>query len=309
MKISAINYSNDIRQNQSHCIFKRPILKCNNICFRSKNLLEMPKEDVFSRIKESVVPENFIGQGTFAEVYRIKDTDYCIRIPYLAQDNYLKDYSREITPIDKVNHVVAKLGFGVSIRKYFDGVVPKWFMNNSQSRYQLQKQIADMPIKSYSSLLHQIAEGLDNEMLFDIAPGNLIVDTKNKTLTAIDFMGISDNPRPVRPLMEMYSIITSYGSLSEIGKKIFEKVSDAALEEFKPGNIPCMDVALFDFTDLCLKRRDETCFKEDMAIIAEIKKLAEQLKKTKKAEILDKTKSVVLENNIKTMKNMLRQIH
>ena len=198
--------------------------KPGGVCFKSRDLLELSEKDVLNKIRDSVKPENFLGQGTEAEVYRITNSDYCVRIPYLAHDISRFNYSKEITPIDKVNHIVAKLGFGASIMKYFDGVIPKWYMSNNHERYKFQEKISEMPIESYSGLLHQIADAIDNEMLFDFSPGNLIVDTENKKLTAIDFYSISDNPKPIKPLTEMYSVLTCYGSLEKSGKKIFDNI-------------------------------------------------------------------------------------
>ena len=91
-------------------------------------------------------------------------------------------------------------------------------------------------------------------MLFDFSPGNLIIDTISQTLTAIDFFGISDNPRPIRPMYEMYSVLTCFGSVKEISREIYEKIINAGLEEFKPNKIPCMDTDLFDFLEVSLKR-------------------------------------------------------
>lgn len=310
MKIFSINYLSPNKYNQHQLRLNcPPPLKADCVCFKSRDLLELSEEDVFKRIDESIVPENFLGQGTEAEVYRIKDTDYCVRIPYMAQDIYRTMYSKELTPVDKVNHVVAKLGFGASIMKYFDGITPKWYQNNGSSRYKLQEQISIMPLKSYTDLLHQVAEAVDNEMVFDFSGGNLIVDTEKQKLTAIDFYGISDNPRPIKPMTEMYSALTCYGSLEKTGKKIFDKVIDAGLEEFKPNKIPCMDVALFDFLEVCLKRMGYAYTEEGEKLKSDIMFNADSLKKIKKAEILDKTISKHLEEKIHSFRQLLRKVH
>jgi hypothetical protein len=175
--------------------------------------------------------------------------------------------------------------------KYFDGEIPKWHMHNNHERYKFQEKIAEMPVKSYSGLLHQIADAVDNEMLFDFSGGNLIVDTKDKRLTAIDFFGITDNPRPVKPLSEMYSVLTCYGSLQKTGKKIYDKIVDAGLEEFKSGKKPCMDTSLFDFMELSLKRMGEAYTPDCEKVKREIMYNADMLKKIKKSEITDKTLS------------------
>lgn len=283
-------------------------IKYGATAFKGRDLLDLPEKDVIEKIKASVTPDNFLGQGTEAEVYRIKGTKYCVRIPYLAQDIYRFNYTKELTPIDKVNHVVAKLGFGASIMKYFDGIVPKWYQKNEHNRYKLQENIAQMPVKSYSELLHQIAGAVDNEMVFDFSGGNLIVNTEKQKLTAIDFYGITDNPRPVRPLSEMYSVLTSYGSEEKTGKKIFDKIVDAGLKEFRKTSIPCMDVALFDFLELCLKRMGSAFTPDGEKLKSIIMHNCDLLKDLKKREITDKSISKLLEKQLKIFKSLLRKV-
>ena len=325
MKIISDIFSYNILQNaknrnQLQTTLKfAPLLRYDTVCFKSRDLLEFPEKDILQRVRDSIIPEQFVGQGTEAEVYRIKDTDYCVRIPYLSQDICLSNFTKKITPTDKVNHVVAKLGFGVSIMKYFDGIIPKWYINNNSCRYQLQKKIAEMPVKSYSELLHQIADAIDNEMFFDFSGGNLIVDTDKQKLTAIDFYGVQDNPRPIRPMTEIYYALTCYGSEEKTGKKIYDKIIEAGLEEFRPNKIPCMDLELFDFMDLVLKRNSDNKnhkhgdITENISRFFDLKyaiteKLGE-LKKLKKQEISDKNAAKELEIAIKSFAQLVKKIH
>ena len=299
--------------NNSFLIYKCPnnktqSIKQNTLSFRAHDFLDLPEKDIIEKIKASVTPDNFLGQGTEAEVYRIKDTNYCVRIPYMAQDIRRFNYSKELTPIDKVNHVVAKLGFGASVMKYFEGIVPKWYQKNEHNRHKLQENIAQMPVKSYSELLHQIAGAVDNEMIFDFSGGNLIVNTEKQKLTAIDFYCIADNPRPIRPMTEMYSVLTSYGSEEKTGKKIFDKIVDAGLKEFRKKSIPCMDVALFDFLELCLKRMGNAFTPEGEKLKSIIMHNGDLLKDLKKREISDKSMSKLLEKQLKAFKSLLRKV-
>lgn len=308
MKILPENYVNITQQYQnrwSH--ISRP--KYDAVCFKSRDLLDLPAREIFNKISESITPDYFVGQGTDAEVYKIKDTNYCIRIPYWAQKIYNNNYSKELTPIDKVNHVVAKLGGGASIMKYFDGVTLKQYRNNHYERYHLQEKISEMPVKSYSRLLHQIAEAIDNEMLFDFSPGNLIADTINQTLTAIDFFEISDNPRPIKPMYEMYSVLTCFGSVKEISREIYEKIINAGLEEFKPDNIPCMDVDLFDFLEVSLKHMGDVYTPNSEKIKSDIMHKSSLLKKIKKAEIIDKASSEELQKCISDLQLVIKKVH
>ena len=308
MKISNSFSAVNLYNNQNNNFGIKPLQKYALPCFKGRDLLDLPEKDVFEKIDKSIKPENFLGQGTEAEVYRIKDTNYCVRIPYVTQGMYKQAFTKELTPIDKVNHIVAKLGFGASVMKYFEGVVPKWYMNNKHDRFNLQEKISEMPVKSYSKLLNQIANAIDSEMFFDFSGGNLIVDTENQKLTAIDFYGVTDNPKPIRPLSEMYSVLTCYGSEEKTGKKIFDKIVEAGLEEFKPNKIPCMDVSLFDFLELCLKRMGNAYTPDCEKLKSTIMYNCDVLKNLKKKEIVDKSAAKLLEQHLGNFKTLLQKI-
>ena len=68
----------------------------NTLSFKGVDLMSLPEADVLEKVRNSVLPENFLGAGTEAEVYRIKDTNYCVRIPYLSQDIYLSDFTKKL---------------------------------------------------------------------------------------------------------------------------------------------------------------------------------------------------------------------
>lgn len=276
-----------------------PINRLKSLSFRGDNFFDQPKENIWKQVKESVISDNFVGQGGCAEVYKIKGTEYCVRIPYESKDLYLMNYSRELSSIDKVNHVIAKLGFGSAILKYFEGICPKRYQNNEQERYKFQSKIANLPVESYHKLLQQIADGINNDMLFDNTGGNLIVDFNNNKMTAIDFYEMPvDNPRPIFPLREIHSVLTCYGTKQDISKNIFKKIILSALEEFKPDIIPCMNIELFDFDEIINKvlKRDNKNLVEKF----------EKLKQIKKLEIRNKSFIPPLNCIIKELTNLIR---
>ncbi len=304
MKITANNYYNQTLRIQTN---NNKNLKYNDVCFKSRDLLDLSESNLLKKIRESISNENFLGQGTEAVVYRIKGTKYCVRVPYRAGD-ICSFFTKELTLADRVNHIEAKLAFGASIMKYIKGITLKWYMKNDFSRHKLQEEISEMPVKSYTNLLHQIANGIDNEMLFDYTGGNLIVDTKKKKLTAIDFYAISENPREVKPLTDMYSILTSYGAEAKTGKKIFDKIIDAGLEEFKPNKFPCMDVALFDFPNLCERFLCVKSIPNKKQLMDTVKQYTYLLKDLKKIEIVNKTFSKLLKQQINDFRKVLHNI-
>lgn len=322
MKIRFQNnlFPNNIDSNRRNLFSHNPKqnhLRCVN--FYGKDLLDLSEKEIRQKAKDSIISDNFIGQGSDAEVYKIKDTDYCVRVPHISKDDFAYRCSKKILPSDKINHIVAKLGYGASILKYIDGIVPKTYENDEFSRYNLQSKIADMPIKAYSDLLHQIAEALKHEMFFDFSGGNLIVDIPNNKLTAIDFYKMSlDNPRPIKPLTEIYHVLTCYGSLPEINKKIYDNIVIAGLQELKPKNIPCMNLELFDFIDLALKRHSycgqykkgkiSEIIDEYYSIRFSISNCLRSLKQTKRKEIKIKKDFPEINKKINELKRLMAKI-
>ena len=293
-----------------------PKLKYDTFCFRGQNFLELPPKEIYQKVINSMIPENFVGQGTEGEVYRIKDTEYCVKIPYEVVGLYSKKINldktlylnKKISPKQKVNHVFIELNGNATIMKFFEGKIPKDYFSNKENRYLLQSEIAQMPVKSYTNLLHQIANGIDNEMLFDNTIGNLIVNTKENKLTAIDFFPIIENPREVRPLNEIYSLLTAYGAEQKTGKKIFDNIMNAGLDEFEPQKVPCMDTELFDFTELCQRRIEDTKIQGSEKIMDKISQQILTLKGLKKVEYTEPLFSTFIKEKIDIVKDLIKYL-
>ena len=290
MKIQAVNNN-----------YKPLNINRNYPYFTGKDLMNMPRDEVFKEIKNSINKDQFVGSGRHAAVYRISDTPYCVRIPDICEDGYTNDFSTNLNPCDIVNHVKIKLGAGASIMDYFKGRTLFAYQLYDVQRYELQKEVAKMPLKTYSNLLHQLANAIDNEMAFDKGGGNIVIDTENKNLTIIDFYQLADNPLKTSPLKDLFYTLTSYGAESTTAKKIAKNIISAGLEEFKPNIIPCMDVELFDFKEII----DATYYfkqpKSDEELNELIKKF-EELKEIKKKEITDKNYSPILEQKTENLK-------
>ena len=318
MKINAIGSINSLpkyskNKNVNYRLYQN--LKRDAVSFKSKDFLELSNEETYRKIQESIVPENFIGKGTEAVVYRIKGTNYCVRIPYETLGAFSKNLStniqycnKNILPEEKVNHVKIILNYGAKVLDFIEGTCPKSYVGDNNKRYELQREIAQMPMKSYTELLHQIANGIDNEMAYDFSGGNLIVNTKEKKLTAIDFLSLSENYREVKPLSEIYSVITAYGAEQSVGKKIFENVFHSGLEEFKSKKTPCMDVELFDFDSLCNQRIKETKMEHTEKLMQKISQQIRIMKGLKKNEHLEDLFSTFIEEKIYSLKNLIKHV-
>lgn len=153
--------------------------------FSKNEFLHLSPKEIWARIKSSKMnPENLIGRGGEAEVWKIEGTDYCVRIQYRFWNDE-QDYSNtNLTKQDKVNHVVAKLAKGVTIMPVIKGVA---FHTKGIEDKEITQMIEDMPQKAFDDLVLQIYKADKAGMTFDTGAKNIIINPENKTMTAIDF--------------------------------------------------------------------------------------------------------------------------
>ena len=178
------NYQNfDIKKDYAKNNYKNFYAIKNNICldtvsFTSNNLLQKNSKEITEIIQNAINLKNKIGFGSEGTVYKIPDTDYCIKI---LSDSHLKnfgDWVKNISKKDKINHIEAKAKNGSIIMRYIEGIPLKWFKNS---------EIFDLSNDTFINLFKQITLAVQNGMHFDTAPSNIIYNSKNKTLTVIDF--------------------------------------------------------------------------------------------------------------------------
>ena len=239
--------NNQYKQNKTYGIRLKPQLTADTVSFRaSRDLLKLKPETIFKRINKSIKNKNnFLGKGDEGTVYAIEDSPYCIKIPHFFHFgrpvDYKKSFSTELTEKDKINHVVAHLGDKAVIMKKIDGCT---VLNNTD----IAKELSQFPVSSYNKFLKQISHAHKNGMYFDAINQNVIINDKNKTITAIDFIdgkGITNDE--LLPLHSMYFSLVNRYIEPEFRKLVADKILDSALEEFKPQNKPCIDTSEFDF--------------------------------------------------------------
>lgn len=148
-------------------------------------LLQPPKK-IFKAISKSIKSkENLIGKGGEAEVWKIKDTDYCVRIPIEHKGSIKDNFDRNLTNADKINHTVVKLGAGATIMPIIKGY--KLLSGDSLNK-DVSKMIENMPVSAFESLIKQVIEGESVEnMSFDPSWENIIINPDEQKMTAIDF--------------------------------------------------------------------------------------------------------------------------
>ena len=153
---------------------------------RKKDLLESSPETIFSKIAKAIKDKsNFLGSGCEGSVYSIPGTNYCIKLPHAGVENkkinYRKFFSLNLTEQDKINHIEAHLGDGAVIMKKINGTT-------ASDNPEIIENLIDFPASSFNDFLKQISEAHNNKMFFDAINQNIIINNKNKRITAIDFV-------------------------------------------------------------------------------------------------------------------------
>ena len=226
-------------------------LPCDSVSFSSKNnFWEQPFDEIIEKLGESISdPNNLIGCGGDAVVYAVKDTNYCIRLPY--DEDYenpagFVDYGRvlsfDLTEQDKVNHVVAKMDNGVTIMKKINGKPILSVDMTDKDILKNLKKVAKMPLSAYNKLLNQVCEAYKLGMVFDPYGPNVMMDTEK--FVAIDFQKMSHRyPSEFFPTLGVYdSLISVQGIYKDLEKSVARKTLLATLKEFEPQKKPCFEV-------------------------------------------------------------------
>ena len=213
-----------------------------------KNPKKITIEIVKSVIENS---NNIIGIGSEGVVYRIPESDFCVKVPHFS-DKTVMGFNYNVCDIKKINHVVAEGINEINIMKYIPG--------ENLIKLQNPSEIVDLPISSYTSLLKQVSEANENGLKFDHAASNVIYNKNNKSLTAIDFYEPSaDNEIYFHPVTEVYTCLKSSlhepnGSKNHI--RIINRLLNSVFEEIKEKN-PKFIIEENDFDRLFTKIRDD----------------------------------------------------
>ncbi len=203
----------------------------------NKDLLSNSEAQIFEKIEEAIKNKaNKLGEGGEAVVYKIPDTNYCVRLDYATIDDYKNRLSFELTEQDKINHVAAKLGGNSTIMKFLEGSPVASAKMTNLGILKVADEIGKMPVLAYKKLLHQICYAKEHGMTFDCAWGNVIVNSKKQTLTAID---LYRSDEIISPLSNIYSALVYPDITLEQRKLIAGKILKTGLEELSPGYKPC----------------------------------------------------------------------
>lgn len=219
-----------------------------------KDLLKKPKDEVVNLVKSSINSRNKIGEGFEAAVYRIKGTDYCFRKPFNVAD-IGEDYTLKLSEKDKINHVVAKFLSGCQIMNFIKGkCIGDGKKHLLKTELEVQKEIEDFPVRSYSDFLKQISYAYKKGMVFDSHSGNVVINVKDKTFTIIDFYDKDEcsfcENYNLDPLASMFYSIMNSSSTTEQMHICLKKILTAALKDFSPNNKSDIKPEDYDFCKL-----------------------------------------------------------
>ena len=204
---------------------------CDCVSFTSANLLKLSTEQISTKVLDAVADRaaNLIGGGREGIVYRIPGSEYCVKLvkrnPFTMKD--FGEWHLTSDKKDAVNHILARAENGATIMKYIEGTPLSCYTN--------LEEMANLPKESYVKLLKQVSAAEDMKMFFDCAPANVLYDSGNKTLTAIDFYTPSVD-FVMYPFTKVFSALesphTSFQNIQN-NKKLAGRLLDIALDGYE----------------------------------------------------------------------------
>lgn len=270
-----------------------------------RRFLDLPKDEIFARIKRSISPDYFIGAGGEAKVYSIKGTKYCFRWPKGTADTYRTHLDFDISEADKVNHVVANLGGGATIMNRLKGVPVKTDKMTAEQIQQVAQTIVDFPVQSYRTFMHQLADADRKNMYFDNFWPNVIINPKDKTITAIDFVKDFPYAEEFAPLGKMFSVLTHDGNTVDQMGMIANKILKAALKDLAPGQKPCIPPNQFDFSLFLIDLRNLNKFPIADESYCDLFNALERVVELKELELKGENVTSMLKNDIQVAKEII----
>lgn len=279
----------------------------DTVSFGNNDLLTKSPNEISEILAKSITPKNFLGEGGEAKVYRIPDTEYCIRLikEDIGNNKIFRKISKDLTEQDKINHNVAKIGkHGSSIMRYIEGSPVISLKITKQEQASIANNIANLPVSSFNKLLKQIAHANDNNMVFDCSAFNIIVNPKTQTMTAIDFYK-TKIPEYFAPLNFIDSALINTATTMENKKSNAGKILLAALQEFEPNKKPCVSPSQFDFSRYLYKLFDREII-ENKNFITVCVSTFDKLTNEKYKEIRGENNS--LRKELNTAKVLIKQL-
>ena len=189
---------------------------------------QLPSSEISRIVNDTVKKNELLGRGAEGNVYKIPNTDYCVKIPHVETGFW--SWTSDVTTQDKLNHIVAKSANGAVIMNYIDGKsLP--MKNKPNTLYSL-------PVDSYRKFLVQLAEAHNAGLDCDVASSNTIFNPQTHSIVQIDFRIPEDNfEEPNQYLVKAFSLLQQWGSDSmscKQNQKLFLNLTQATLEELRP---------------------------------------------------------------------------
>lgn len=218
------NVKSAVSRNQPVVSKQQAVLKKDNLSFKNScEFLNLAEDEIRKLVSISVKnPENLLGRGGEAAVYRIEGTKYCARVPHkVNKPEYKSDFRLNfaLTPRDEINHTIAKLGNDITIMPIINGYN---FFSRNVTKYQVASMIDNMPQTAFDELFDQLYKAQRFGMRFDSSWSNVIINPELKSITAIDFYK-TQNPGGLISGMSLalnYQGVTSDTQLKNINRKV-----------------------------------------------------------------------------------------
>ena len=245
-KLNNFQYIHPVNRKNTENTFQS--LKCDTITFTSRqDLLQKNSKEITSIVKDAIKNINYIGEGRSGVVFRIPDTDYCIKLDKKRPN--IKSSEKWITNVDeadKVNHIAA---IGLKSR----AIIMK-FIEGEPLTESFLPAMYNLPIESFRNTLIQLDRARKQQMYFDYALQNVLFNKSDNSMTIIDFIKLKNIPEKDYGISnKLFTCLQTedYDDISKglnlmLGKKILNTICN----ELRFQKTPSFDITKSDLHEL-----------------------------------------------------------
>lgn len=241
-------------------------------------------------LSKTVSKENFIAKGAQGKVYRIPGTDCAVKVPLDCVSIPIKPISKNISPQEKVNLVLAKIGDDINIIKYVDGKNPYQLSRRGVS---VPKTVLSLPHEAFTNYIEKISEASKLNMFHDIAGANTLINEKYRYIVPIDFY--HSLTKKANPVEDLYFQFGNYLKNSKEQDLFLAKSSLAFVDLIRTNKINAKNLAKMDVS---LKKLQDCFLPENRRFFSEVEYRLKKITGLKKMESLSLEMSQSLQEEI-----------
>lgn len=241
-------------------------------------------------LSKTISKENFIAKGAQGKVYRVPGTNCAVKVPLDCVSIPIKPISKNISPQEKTNYVIAKIGENVDIIKFIDGKNVHQLVKRG---IPVSKTVLNMPHEAYTNYIEKLMDAAKVNMFHDFGGANTLLNEKYRFMVPIDFH--SSLTRKANPVEDLYFQFGNYMKNAREENTLLAKSALAFVDMIRTNKI---NSALMSKTEVSLSKVESCFMPQDRAFFYEVESKLKKIAGLKRLESISPDVSKSLEEEI-----------